>query len=922
VWSRGYNGGVNTRVDPKPGAPQFRYRFGSAEFDEARLDLRVGGLRVDIEQRPLQVLLALLRRAGEVVTKEELLDDVWLGRPTVENVLANAVAKLRRSLGVADAERIQTVPRAGYRIDGPIDRIAVGRQLDSRLDLKAGIPVPSRPQFILDKQLGPSRDSEVWLARHAKTGEKRVYKFSTDGARLAVLKREATLYRVLNEGLGERADIARILDWNFETPPFFLESAFGGPSLLDWTTGGGSLAELAVEDRIRLLAQVAGAVTAAHGVGVLHKDLKPANVLIADPQAPSSTWRLRLTDFGSGRLLEPERLQELGITQMGLTHTQGFDPDTSGTLLYIAPELFRGQPPTVQSDVYSLGVMLYQFAVNDLRRPLTSGWERDVEDDLLREDIAAATDGDPQRRLKSAAELTERLTRRGERRAERSAAELVTMRATEVQRALERTQARRPWILAVIGLLTLGLGVSLWFYHASVESERRMAQQYQVAEALNTFMTRDLIGAANPAVSGHSDVKVIDAAKAAIPRIDAAFAAQAPDIQAALHSALQESLSGLTDAEASLQEGTKAITAYERVVPPDLAGADRARLRMVRDLDRLGRNKEVPALLKVVEADLPRIIKQDPLLQVEFLQARSQYNSEDLHQEAALTDDQASWSLLQTLNNVPPELLNRVEFSLANSLTLAGRFKDGEGFLRELIVRQSQLLGPNHQQTLYSIVVLSNNLVQQKRIRDAEDLLLPAVTGLEAALGPTHGRTLLAKRVIAQIYFLRGQYDDSIRINTDVYDSLVKKFGERYVGSIMALEWLGIGEQYRGNLTKSEQLLRTALTRARVNLPDSNALNQHIRYALADCLLDMRRANEAAPLLAGLVIDRLYEADVTPDWPSRLEYQAGRVALANGEKAAARGHFALARDKLTDLDALRWDGLPKKLQDAARVAEL
>lgn len=195
---------MNTRFDPGPGASQYRYRFGTAEFDEARLDLRVGGLRVDVEQRPLQVLLALLRRAGEVVTKEELFDEVWSGRATVENVLTNAVTKLRRSLGVSDAERIQTVPRAGYRIDGPIERIAVGRRLDSRLDLNVGNLVPGRLNFQLEKQLGPSRASEVWLARHTKTAERRVYKFSTDGARLAVLKREATLFRVLNESLSEK----------------------------------------------------------------------------------------------------------------------------------------------------------------------------------------------------------------------------------------------------------------------------------------------------------------------------------------------------------------------------------------------------------------------------------------------------------------------------------------------------------------------------------------------------------------------------------------------------------------------------------------------------------------------------------------------------------------------------------------------
>jgi len=909
---------MNSRNGPKMGSLQFRYRFGTAEFDEARLDLRVAGLRVDIEQRPLQVLLALLRRAGEVVTKEELLEDVWSGRPTVENVLANAVAKLRRCLGAGDAELIQTVPRVGYRIDGPVKRAVVGRPLDSQLDLKAGIPVPARPQFVLEKQLGPSRDSEVWLARHQKTSELRVYKFSTDGTRLAALKREVTLYRVLIESLGERPDIARIVDWNFENVPFFLECAYGGPNLLEWNAGGGRLADMGTDERLGLFSQIAGAVVAAHSVGVLHKDLKPANVLVAGSQASAAMVQLRLTDFGAGRLLEPERLQELGITQMGLTTTLPAGADSGGTPLYIAPEVYRGQPSTVQSDVYSLGVMLYQFAVNDLRRPLAPGWETDVEDKLLREDIAAATDGNPARRLKSAAELGERLAGRSERRAARRAAEQAEAMADETRRALERTRARRPWIIAAIALLTVGLASSLWFYRSSLDSERRLQQQFQVADALNTFMTRDLIGAANPAVSGHADVKMIDAVKAAIPRIDAAFASQAPGIQAALHSALQETLSGLTDAENSLQEGRKAIAAYERVSPPDRLSATRARLRMVRDLDRLGRNAEVPTLLAIVEKDLPRLVKQDPLIQVEYLQARSQMNSEALHQDAALKDDEASWRLLKTIDNPPADLINRVEFSLANSLTSAGRFTEGEGFLRDLVLRQSQSLGPGHQQTLYSAVVLANNLVQQHRIKEAQALLLPAVGGLQAALGPAHGRTLLAKRVIAHIFFLRGQYDESIRTNTEVYETLVKNFGEQYVGSIMTLEWLGIGEQYRGNPAKGEQLLRTSLEHARAGAPDSNALNQHIRYALADCLLDLRRPREAAELLKDLDVERLYEADATPDWASRLEYESGRLALAEGNKTAARRHFTSAQAQLTAGDAVRWDHLDTKLRDALR----
>jgi len=78
----------------------YRYRFGTAEFDESRFELRVGGEPVTIQRRPLEVLAVLLRHAGEVVTKEELLAIVWAGVNTVDNVVANALSKLRTALGL------------------------------------------------------------------------------------------------------------------------------------------------------------------------------------------------------------------------------------------------------------------------------------------------------------------------------------------------------------------------------------------------------------------------------------------------------------------------------------------------------------------------------------------------------------------------------------------------------------------------------------------------------------------------------------------------------------------------------------------------------------------------------------------------------------------------------------------------------
>lgn len=292
-----------------------RHLFANAEYNELSGVLQVAGITVDVEPRPLRLLAELLARVNEVVTKEELFESVWEGRPTVDHVLANAVSKLRAALGEAAGARVVTVPRVGYRLDGPVQRLDAAQR---RTDLAPGQTVQGRDSFVLQRPLGDASRSEVWLAQHSKLGDTVVFKFASDAAGLSALKREYTLYRVLQKELGPRDDFARVLDTQFQSAPYFIECEYGGANLLDWAAEGDRLATLSVQDRLAVFVKVATAVAAAHSVGVLHKDLKPANVLIS---GEPGQWRVRLTDFGSGRLLQPERLAELKLTALGMTHS-------------------------------------------------------------------------------------------------------------------------------------------------------------------------------------------------------------------------------------------------------------------------------------------------------------------------------------------------------------------------------------------------------------------------------------------------------------------------------------------------------------------------------------------------------------------------------------------------------------------------
>ena len=366
-----------------PGAQTlYRHRFDDVEFDAARVELRVAGARVELEQRPLQVLALLLRHVDEVVPRHAFFDQVWQGRPTVDNVLANAVAKLRKALGATAGARLLNVPRVGYRLRGPVERVIAGRRAIAPFALRAGQPIPGRGHFRLLECLDPHATASVWRVRHDKTGETRVYKFATDAERLDALKREVTIHRVLRESLGERDDLVRVVDWNFDAPPCWLQSEDGGRDLARWAREEPAFAGASVERRIEWFLQVVDAVAAAHRAGVLHKDLKPANVLVAKN---GEGWQLRVADFGSGRLLEPRRLQDLGITRMGMT-VSGAMPDRAGmTLLYLAPEVLAGEAPSLRSDVYALGLMLLQMLAGDLHRTLAPGWEHAIADDARRQ---------------------------------------------------------------------------------------------------------------------------------------------------------------------------------------------------------------------------------------------------------------------------------------------------------------------------------------------------------------------------------------------------------------------------------------------------------------------------------------------------------------------------------------------------------
>lgn len=501
------------------GARSFAWSFGKAEFDEGRWVLSVDGAPVELERKPLEVLQYLLRHAGEAVTKDELLSTVWAGRVVVEAVLTNAIGKLRRALGDEGAAAIVTLPRVGYRFEGKVTRRTV-EHVPPGSRLSAGDPVPRRGNWVLEQALARHGDGEVWLARHAKTGEARVFKFSLDGQRLPGLKREVTVGRLLKQALGEQPGFVDLHDWNFEEAPYFVEFEYGGEGLDRWTDAEGwGIVSLPLEARLSLFVEAVDAVEAAHAVGVLHKDLKPANMLV---HGGSDELHLRVVDFGSSGVFDSGRLDDLGITRLGLTQALALSPD-SGTPLYLAPEVLAGQVPTIRSDVYALGVVLYQLVVGDFRRPLAAGWEADVGDRLLREDIAAAANGNPALRPASAALLADRIRTLAQRREKAALEAAVRDRIEVAERRAALARARRPWVVSASVLLVMGMVGSLFYAGRARDAELRANASLAAQTQLNQFLTDDVIGATAPDENEGRKITMMEALDNAESRVSSRF---------------------------------------------------------------------------------------------------------------------------------------------------------------------------------------------------------------------------------------------------------------------------------------------------------------------------------------------------------------------------------------------------------------
>ena len=361
-------------------APSGRIRLGSFEVDLRSGEVRAleedqASQRVLLREQSFVILRMLIERAGKPVTRGEIQRALWPNGTVVEfdHSINVAVRMLRRALGdsAASPRYIETLGRRGYRLIPSVEWLHTG-------PVGAGPRPPVSPEgssrglrdlvgakvghYRVIELLGGGGMGMVYKAEDLKLGRQVALKFLSeelagDPIALLRLEREARTSSALNH-----PNICTIFDiQNDSGHPFIVMELLEGRTLSQRIAASAPEA-IPAPELVDIAIQVCAGLEAAHRKDIVHRDIKPANIFL------TADGPVKLLDFGVAKLITSGN-ESQEVTQ---ADTRGSSPPTDpaltrtggavGTTGYMAPEQVRKEPLDARSDLFSLGVVLYEMA--------------------------------------------------------------------------------------------------------------------------------------------------------------------------------------------------------------------------------------------------------------------------------------------------------------------------------------------------------------------------------------------------------------------------------------------------------------------------------------------------------------------------------------------------------------------------------
>jgi tetratricopeptide (TPR) repeat protein len=554
-------------------------------------------------------------------------------------------------------------------------------------------------------------------------------------------------------------------DTGFGPQPYFAMELVRGCPLHEYAEAH----QLNARERLALMAKVCDAVDHAHERGVIHRDLKPGNILVDEAGQP------KILDFGVARLTESD-------TQLTCQTDLG---QVVGTLAYMSPEQLAGDPLAldIRCDVYALGVTLYELLAGKLpynidHKPLNEAVEviREVEPARLcsiqrsyRGDIdtivAKALEKDKGRRYASAAELAGDIRRY-------LADEPITARPASAGYQLQKFARRHKALVA--GTAAVFLVLAAGVVGSTLEAVRARRAEL-VAEAINDFLRNDVLAQASadnqsgPSTKPDPDLKVRTALDRAAVRLAGKFDRQ-PEVEAAIRDTIGQTYFELGQAGDARKQLERALELQRRAL-----GADNP--QTLKTMDHLGRvvlDGDKPAQAELLFGETLRIRRRvlgpehpDTLRSMRGL-ARA-YNDQDKYAQAEALDTQILQISRRVLGPEHPDTLSSMN-GLAWDYVPQGKHAKAELLFRQVAEISRRVLGPEHPATLGNMMNVAIEYKAQGKYPQAEALESEILEMQRHALGPQHRDTLKCMNNLAETYFLLGKYANAETLFSQIVD--------------------------------------------------------------------------------------------------------------------------------------------------------
>ncbi|MEM7202116.1 MAG: serine/threonine-protein kinase [Planctomycetota bacterium] len=738
--------------------------------------------------------------------------------------------------------------------------------------------------------------------------------------------------------------------------PFLVMELVEGTPLDVWwqrlrqADGDGRLRQTAIA---RLFAQLAGALAHAHGRGVLHRDLKPSNV--------------RVDEFGRPRILDFGLAKGINDAAFGLSLSGEF----LGSLPWASPEQVSGAPTSAATDVYQIGVLLYQALADRFPYDVT-GTFREVIDR-----IGAALPPHP-------ATLDRRvdadLGAIALRCLEKQPAERYPT-ALDVQRDLDRWHRGEPlgwgadsgWtmvrkqlrrhrtaVAVTAGTLALAIGFGavmtvLWVRAAN--AEQRASAELAQSSALVTFLD-DILSAADPDARGR-DVRLLDVTQRASDDLAAASGLH-PATRAALHGVLGRVFLSLDDLkragrhfDRAVETGAAALGAAHPATLRARAGVAQVAIatgsvaagvrqmtaccadaemslgeahpqtadlhaRLGGMLMQSGRDKAAVARLRAALAEQTEAgaspaslgITRDHLAMA-LLHTGDLEEAQDLHDEALAALDAGSVpdpaAAVKRLNNYASFVHSSGDLELAKELYEAA------------LARHREVLGSDHVATLAVLGNVGKLLLDQRAFAAAEPYLREVHDRRVRRQGARHPAAMLAAHNLGALLLESGTLEQADDVLTAAARRRAEVLGAEHADTLVTKTSLGMVRWRRGEREQSVAIGREVLAAQRRRLGDDNIDTAISMNNLAKKLEELGELDEAAALYEQAV-DGGTAALPEGHWFVALFRSNQGVCLRRLERFAAAAAALVAA--IADLEATFGAEDSRTLQAIRNLAEV